>query len=64
MIHSIVSLNDIFADNRSYQTVTEQVSCGYAEYSVINGKKQLVRLISTDPAQYLKNEYQPFVYYR
>lgn len=63
MIHSIVSLCDIFADTITYKTETCRVGCGFAEYITVNGKKQLRRLISTNPADYLKSEYQPFSYY-
>lgn len=54
MIHTIVSLDDVFAHNGDIQVSTEKTSFGYAEYITTEGKKQLRRLISTDPAQYLK----------
>ncbi len=54
MIHTIVSLNEVFAQNTDIQVTTEKTSCGYAEYVTSEGKKQLRRLISTDPAEYLK----------
>jgi len=54
MIHTIVSLDEVFAQNMDIQVTTEKTSFGYAEYITADGKKQLRRLISTDPAQYLK----------
>lgn len=54
MIHTIVSLEEVFAQNMDLQVTTEKTSFGYAEYVTTQGKKQLRRLISTDPAQYLK----------
>ncbi len=53
MIYTIVSLADVFADNAPCDVVTRRVRNGYAEYITVNGRKQLRRLISTVPSDYL-----------
>lgn len=63
MIHTIVSLDDVFASPQTEWSVIEQISCGYAEYRGVNGKRVLSRVISTDPRVYLESRYQPIKYY-
>ncbi|MGN0650138.1 MAG: YlzJ-like family protein [Oscillospiraceae bacterium] len=63
MIHTIISLYDVFASPQPEQVVTERISCGYAEYRSVNGKRTLSRVISTDPRVYLNSNYQPTKYY-
>ncbi len=63
MIHSVVSLSDVFASREEVSSELQKTPCGYAEYITVNGRRQLRRLISTDPAEYLKSENQPFRYY-
>ncbi|MBQ9947519.1 MAG: hypothetical protein IJO91_03935 [Oscillospiraceae bacterium] len=63
MIHTIVSLDDVFASHEAISTDLQKTSNGYAEYITVNGRRQLRRIISTDPAEYLKAENQPFRYY-
>lgn len=63
MIHTIVNLEEVFAEPEAPKIVTEKTDCGYAEYITVNGKRRIHRLISTKPADYLKQEYQPFRFY-
>ena len=63
MIHTIISLDDVFASQQTENIVTERISCGYAEYRSVNGKRALSRVISTDPRVYLESRYQPTKYY-
>lgn len=58
MIYSIVSLEDIFAEQPTEQIVTERIDCGYAEYAVCGGRKTLRRVFSTDPRRYLDVNYR------
>ncbi len=54
MIYTIVSLADVFAQEGCYPVVTRRTQNGYAEYITLDGKKQMRRLISTVPSDYLK----------
>lgn len=63
MIHTIVSLEDVFGSQEVIDSDFQKTSNGYAEYITVNGRRQLRRIISTDPAEYLKAENQPFRYY-
>ncbi len=57
-------MSDIFPDETALKTETVKLGCGYAEYTVAaDGTRQLRRLISTNPADYLKAEYQPQRFY-
>lgn len=54
MIHTIIDLNDVFADRDEYDLSTELTDIGYKEYITINGEKHLHRLFSTRPQDFLK----------
>ncbi len=64
VIHSIVSLSDIFyneSENEGgYKAEIMQIQGGYLEICGQNGEKCIRRLISTNPALYLDKRYQPF----
>ena len=53
MIHTIIDLNDIFADTNEPALTTEHTKNGYVEYITVNGNKRLHRLFSTIPKDYL-----------
>lgn len=56
MIHSIIDPADIFREDEGYpEIVTERAGSGFKEYSVINGRRTLRRLISTNPRDFLDN---------
>lgn len=59
LLHTIVSMEDIFATNSAADIKTEKINGGHTEYEKVNGEYKLRRLISTDPAMYLKKQYQP-----
>ncbi len=59
MIHTIVSLYDVFADPDAPKAVTRKIDGGLAEYMEENGKLRLNRVISTNPSVYLKSENIP-----
>lgn len=64
VIHSIVSLSDIFYNESesegSYKAEIMQIQGGYLEICGQNGEKCIRRLISTNPALYLDKRYQPY----
>jgi len=61
ILHTIVSEYDIFSSTEDIiPTQFENVSGGMLEYSLINGKKQITRLYSTNPYMYLRKEYSPY----
>ena len=63
VIHSIVSLSDIFyndGENESYTAEIMPIQGGYLEIAEQNGEKRIRRLISTYPALYLDKRYQPY----
>ena len=64
ILHSIVSLSDIFYNNstdvREGAPVYKRIDGGLLE--IRNGAVN--RLISTDPGLYLDSRYQPFTPYR
>ena len=60
MIHSIISIEDIFYNDVGQDAEYRRVSGGYAEYVTINGRKRMRRLVSTDPSEYLKADNQPY----
>lgn len=53
MIHTIIDLNEVFANSEEPEIFTEPTNGGYAEYITVNGKKRLRRLFSTRPQDYL-----------
>ena len=62
VLYSIIDEADVFADAKNSIMPTQYVDIagGKLEYRVYNGEKQVVRLHSTDPYLYLKNEYSPY----
>ncbi len=54
MMHTIISLNDIFASVDDPYIITELSDSGYNEYVTVNGQKRLRRCFSTDPQDYLR----------
>lgn len=53
MMHTIIPLSDVFADSEKLSISTELTQGGYTEYVTVNGRKQLHRLFSTRPQDYL-----------
>ncbi len=53
MMHTIIDLNEVFADGSELGLTTVLTSSGYSEYVTVNGKKRLHRLFSTRPHDYL-----------
>lgn len=61
MLHTIINEYDIFYnENDVRSTQFLDIQGGILEYDVNNGEKQIVRLHSTNPYLYLKQEYSPF----
>lgn len=64
VIHSIVSLSDIFCNSGenecSYTAEIKPIQGGYLEIWEQGGEKSIRRLISTNPALYLDKRYQPY----
>lgn len=64
VIHSIVSLSDIFYNSceseYGYTAETRPIQGGWLEISEQDGEKRIRRLISTNPALYLDKRYLPF----
>ncbi len=54
MMHTIISLSDIFAGSDNTDIITELSDNGYREYVTVNGKRHLRRCFSTDPQDYLR----------
>lgn len=72
ILHTIISEDDIFSvensnniDNKN-DGITQylNIAGGRIEYNINNGQKQVVRLFSTDPSLYLKDEYTPFTLFK
>ncbi len=61
ILHTIIDINDIFANEQNtLSTQYDNILGGQVEFREYNGQKQVVRLHSTDPYLYLKNEYMPY----
>ena len=61
ILHTIIDINDIFTGEQNVlPTQYDNILGGQVEYREYNGEKQVVRLHSTDPYLYLKNEYMPY----
>ncbi len=54
MMHTIISLDEVFPAEQPAEVTIKRVNSGYEEYS---GNK-LRRLFSTDPADYLSDRYK------
>lgn len=66
MIHSIISMDDIFCNMDSCypNTVCKPVNGGIVELTDYCGEKRVNRLYSTDPYMYLDKRYTPFRSYK
>ena len=53
MMHTIISLADVFSEVPQQKRYVEKYGSGCAEYIEYNGRKRLHRLFSTDPNDYL-----------
>ncbi len=53
MIHTIVSLEEVFADKEYLQLITEGYDIGYSEHIGASSQKQVRILFSTNPRDYL-----------
>lgn len=62
ILHTIVNEAEVFAtaENSIMPTEFKNIAGGMVEYRQCNGEKQVVRLHSTNPYLYLKNEYMPY----
>ncbi len=61
ILHTIVNEYDILtAENLVCQSNFKNINGGIIEYSENEGNKQVVRLHSTNPFLYLKDEYKPY----
>lgn len=61
ILHTIIDENDIFRQgDNEMPTQFIDIKGGQLEYRFYNEKKQVVRLHSTNPYDYLKSEYQPY----
>ncbi len=59
MMHTIISLDDVFPSELPADIAIKRVDSGYAEYS---GNK-LRRLFSTNPADYLSDKYKKSLFF-
>lgn len=60
VLHTIISEYDIFRNQDDiYQPQYMNISDGFIEYNECKGEKKIVRLHSTNPYDYLKDEYSP-----
>ncbi len=53
MIHTIINLAEVFAEDAFPEIETTKTNGGYAQYITVNGERRLHRLISTTPSDYL-----------
>lgn len=64
LIHSIVPYEQIFPQTDIPKTSVKNFAGGYLELVTIEGKEQISRVESTDPAVYLKSRYTPGMVYK
>lgn len=60
MIHSIISMDDIFFTESAVKTEYRPISGGLLELNTVDGKKRIRRLHSTDPYLYLDRRFSPY----
>ncbi len=61
ILHTIINEGDIFSgENKLSPTEFLSIKGGILEYKNNNGRKEAVRLISTDPYMYLNSTYSPY----
>ncbi|MBQ8171001.1 MAG: hypothetical protein IJZ95_03310 [Oscillospiraceae bacterium] len=53
ILHTIVSLADIFPQEPPVSIVTRRTKYGFCEYTVTEGVRRISRRFSTDPADFL-----------
>jgi hypothetical protein len=58
LIHSIVPYETIFGNSEDKDTELKEIKGGYVVLSKADEKKQIIRVISTDPRMYLNNKYK------
>lgn len=59
MIHSIISMDDIFFTENTVRTEYQKIGGGLLELNTVGGEKRVCRLHSTDPYLYLNRRYSP-----
>ncbi len=59
MIHSIISMDDIFFTENTVRTEYQPIGGGLLELNTVDGEKRVCRLHSTDPYLYLNRRYSP-----
>lgn len=63
ILHTIIDEAAVFgnaAEDSGAQMLTKKVNGGLVQMTKHNGGYRMERLFSTDPAMYLKKEYQPY----
>ena len=61
ILHAIINEYDIFTVwENNVTNKYQKFNGGIIEFAIINEQKQLVRLHSTDPYNYLKQEFNPY----
>lgn len=60
MIHSIISMDDIFFTENTVRTEYRPIDGGLLELNTVGGKKQIRRLHSTNPYLYLDRRFSPY----
>lgn len=60
MIHSIISMDDIFFTENAANTEYCRISGGLLEVNTVGGEKRICRLYSTNPYLYLNRRYRPY----
>ncbi len=65
VLHTIISEYDIFRNESDFkQPQFMDIQNGFIEFDEYNGEKRVLRLHSTDPSMYLKDEYSPYTIIR
>ena len=59
IIHSVAPINALTEEPQMQKSVARPINGGYVEGIETPGGFQLTRLISTDPALYLKKDFNP-----
>lgn len=60
MIHSIISMDDIFFTENTVRTEYQPIGGGFLELNTVGGERRVCRLHSTDPYLYLNRRYSPY----
>ncbi|NLJ16873.1 MAG: hypothetical protein GX346_07065 [Clostridiales bacterium] len=59
IIHSIISLEDIFAEEYQPKTQTIRKNNSFISLDISGDKPRIKSIFSTDPKDYLNKKYQP-----